>query len=154
MRLAETFSRGHQRLQNHASLNTTLGEFFPYQVAGHRRTGGDVRGDVAEQVASPLETTAALIGDDHTGALHVRVSTRAEVAAVVRDRFALSDPTDTWCSFCHEKCIPPEDLKYLLRGHSFWILVSPACEPCQDELELSASSIGVELCWFGPYGHA
>src|SRR5690606_27162040 len=28
VRLAETYSRGHQRLQNHANLNTTLGEFF------------------------------------------------------------------------------------------------------------------------------
>ncbi|MGW5075968.1 hypothetical protein [Rhodococcus sp. NPDC004095] len=145
-RFAESFSPGHQRVRSPLNPNATLGDLFPHIIGGHRKPGPLARGDISQQV-DPLDKRPALIGDDRLGTLHVPVVDRNEVESAVRGQFAPRLRKESWCGFCMKKQVKLGEIQFLLRGHSFWIHVSPACGRCHGLMDESAERIGVELTW-------
>lgn len=148
-RLAECFSPGHAFLRSPINPDVTLGIDMACIVAGHRKPKNDPSYDVAQQVESPLHTSATVLGSTWDGFVHTRVFTVDEVHDAARGLL----PTvraRSWCGFCFVKRIRPVDAAILLRGHSFWIDARPACLRCQAKLEASAARIGVELDWVRP----
>jgi hypothetical protein len=145
-RLAESCSPGHERLGCIGGSGRTAGEWFSSVVAGHRRPVRDPAQDVAQQVPTPLATTATMIGCTDEGGLHVRVTTPRELVQAAR-LFLPTQRKESWCGFCRRKKLKVSELKILLRGRSFWIDARPVCRRCRDELEASAGSVGIELTW-------
>lgn len=146
-RFAESFSPGHDRLTNPATGTQTLGTLMAYMQLGQRRTGGPERADISARKNDPLDVRPVLVGCDVDGWLQVEVNTREEVRRVVVDRLSPELRRDSWCGFCHKKQLRLSDLRFLLRGHSFWIVATPACMDCQNKLASNAVEINAELEW-------
>lgn len=145
-RFAESFSAGHQRLRNPHDARSPLAELFAHAIAGHRKPGLLERGDISQQV-DPFDKRPALVGSDLMGTLHIPVTSIAEVNAAVQEHFAPILRKESWCGICFSKRIKPAEIKFLLRGHSFWILVNPVCLRCQRKLIDSAERVNVDLFW-------
>lgn len=145
-RFAESFSPGHQRLRNTHDPRSFLAEVFTHAIAGHRKPGLLERGDISQQV-DPFDKRPALVGDDSIGTLHIPVTNITEVNTAVQEHFAPVLRKKSGCGICFSKRIKLAEIKFLLRGHSFWILVNPVCAPCQQNLNDSAARIDVDLYW-------
>ena len=146
-RFAESFSPGHQRLENPGSPGSTLGELLPHARVGNRLRGGDERSDIEQQLNGPFDKRPALVGCDVDGWVQLPVSTVEEVTKGVLEHIAPKLRKDSCCGFCYKKQIRLRDIRFLLRGHSFWIHVQAACVACQTKLQANADRIGVELSW-------
>ncbi|WP_155291630.1 hypothetical protein [Rhodococcoides fascians] len=146
-RFAESFSPGHQRLENPGAPGMTLGELLAFTRVGNRRRGGNERSDVEQQLDDPFDKRPALAGSNVDGWVQLPVSTVEEVTRGVVEHFAPKFRKDSCCGFCFKKQIRLRDLRFLLRGHSFWIHVHAACVECQTKLQANADRIGVQLSW-------